>query len=79
MIFKIQMKDPDGVFDSIRDAAKRSLELGESISREEGNLIIESRREKLNEDVKKWITCGEYLTIEIDTDKMTATVLEAKP
>ncbi len=76
MKIKIQMKDPDGVYDAVTDAIKDTLRSIQGISDDEREKLEESRREEANEAIFKWIDYGEYVTIEIDTDNMTATVCE---
>ena len=77
MKFKIQMKDPDGVYDSVTEAANASSQSVSGISDDEREELAESRREELDEKIRKWFKYGEYLTVEIDTDKNTATVCDA--
>jgi len=76
MKFKIQMKDPDGVYDAITDAMKDTLRSIEGITDDERESLEESRREKIEAAVGKWFEYNEYVTIEIDTDAGTATVCE---
>lgn len=76
MKFKITMKHADGVYDSVTDAVTESLAAIEGISDDERETLEETRREEVNEVIGKWFECGEYLTIKIDTDAMTATVCE---
>lgn len=44
----------------------------------EHDALIESRRRQEHDKLSKWFECDTTLAIEFDTDKMTATVLEAK-
>ena len=70
MKIKITFKDPDGVYESIRDYVKtvtaEIVDLGELEQEMHSNA-----EEKLN----RWIKWGEYLTVEFDTDAGTATVV----
>lgn len=75
MKFRITMKDPDGVWDSIQSAAIDSVESDDSLDRDERNLLIDHRRERLSEFIRKWVQFGEYMTVEFDTDANTATVV----
>lgn len=75
MKLKITLKDPDGVYESIKDAAFSTTGDTEKLGNSE--LEAETRREQLEEQCKPWIKCGEYVTIEIDTDAGTATVCKA--
>lgn len=79
MKFRITLKDPDGFYEGIRDAAESSLKKEKGLSAEERESLIESRVEKIGESLKKWVEYGEYVDIEFDTDAMTATVCEEKP
>jgi len=62
MKFRVYMKDPDGIHDSIAEACDEN----------------EQTRECLFEFIKRWCMYGDYITIEFDTDAGTATVLEVK-
>lgn len=75
MKFKITMKDPDGVYDSVQDAVKQSVDALE-LSEEEKEAVLEKRIDSVNSAIGKWFEYGEYLTVEVDTDTMTATVCE---
>jgi hypothetical protein len=77
MKFKIQMKDPDGVSSSITDAIAESV-AAMDLPDDEKELLEETRTEKVNETLREWFEYGEYVTIEVDTDTMTATVCKAK-
>jgi hypothetical protein len=77
MKFKITMKDPDGVYDSVTEAAKQSAAEAKGIDETEREELQESRRETIDQDIRQWFKYGEYLTVEIDTEAKTATVLNA--
>jgi hypothetical protein len=77
MKIKITLKDPDGVFESIKDAAESSMQNTEVLDLDEIAEIIESRQAKLAEQCATWIKYGEYVTIEIDTDTGSAIVCKA--
>ena len=72
----ITLKDPDGVWDSIEEAVRVSIESLEGIDDEEREDLQELRFEQAREDCSKFIEYSEYVTIEIDTEAGTATVLE---
>lgn len=76
MIFRVTFKDPDGPYDDIREAAKNAAGAIPGIDDDERQAIVEARVEKLRKLTARWFEFGEYVTIEIDTDKMTATVVE---
>lgn len=75
MKFTIQMKDPDGPIDCINSAVDESLI--DIADKDEKEAIRDVRFQKLKEATDKWFRYGEYLTVEFDTDKDTATVLKA--
>lgn len=77
MKIKITLKDPDGVYESLREAATNSITALE-LEKGEREDLIESRHERYGEECKQWIEYGEYVTIEIDTDAGTATVCKVK-
>jgi len=77
MKFKITMKDPDGVYNSITDAAVASIAAIEGLSEDERETLEEGRRDEINDAASPWVKYGEYLTVEIDTDAGTATVCKA--
>ena len=70
------MKDPDGVYDSVMEAAKESVQEAQGLEDSEKEELVESRKDGLLDKIKKWFAYGEYVTIEIDTTKVTATVCE---
>lgn len=79
MKFKIVMKDPDGVWDAVEEAAIKSVGVGlPDLDGDERDIITKKRIEGLNKQLCKWFEHGEYLTVEIDTEANTATVLEAQ-
>lgn len=78
MRFIITFKDPDGVYDSIRDAAYNSVNSIEGLDDDEKESLVIDRHESLSDLASKWISYDEYLTIEIDTDAKTARVVERK-
>lgn len=76
MIFKIHLKDPDGVNDSVADAARESVSGMKGLTAEEREDIAETREEIMLEAIKKWFCYAEDVTLEIDTKKGTAKVCE---
>lgn len=78
MKIKITLKDPDGVYESIKETAERSIGEVEGLSDSEIEGLAEKRQESLSEKCRKWIQYGEYVRIEIDTDAGTARVCEVK-
>jgi hypothetical protein len=73
MKINVMLKDPDGVYDSIEQAVEASLPDG--LSAREKAALAEARREETSEALRKWIEHGEYVSIEFDTEAMTATVV----
>jgi hypothetical protein len=78
MKFTVMFKDPDGVYDSLDHAAKELAATVEGIDDDEREALSETRREKIGQFVSRWITYGEYITIEFDTEAKTAIVQVAK-
>jgi hypothetical protein len=76
MKIKITLKDPDGVSESLRDAAESSVPQG--LTQSERESLTESRQERYGKACEPWIEYGEYVTIEIDTEAGTATVCKVK-
>lgn len=77
MIFKVSMKDPDTLYDSVEEAVQDELERMTNIDDEERSMLQESRAEKVREQASRWFQYGEYLTVEIDTEKNTIRVVPA--
>lgn len=77
MKFRVTMKDPDGVQDSLDDAAlTRATELASpEMDADERKSLVESSRTKVGEAISKWFEYGEYLTVEIDTEAKTCVVV----
>ena len=74
MKFKVQMKDPDTLEDAIDEAVKKIVI--EGVDKEEIEMIREHRKDSIRGLCNKWFEYGEYLTVEIDTDANTCTVIE---
>jgi len=78
MIITVQMKDPDSLHEAIEEALYQELAEINNLGLDEyaHNAIFESRREKANAVAAKWFEYKEYLTVQIDTEAGTCTVLE---
>jgi len=76
MKFRVTFKDPDGPYDCLTDAAKESVASIEGIDKDEREALANARREELKKLTDRWFEYGEYVTIEIDTEAKTATVVE---
>ena len=75
MKIKITMKTPDAVLDAVSEAVKKDMP--DDLEPFEYRCVFEERMDALFQGpLKKWIVHREYLTVEIDTDARTATVLE---
>lgn len=75
MKIKVTMKDPDSMHDAVQDAVEKEVkEIG--LTEDETESLIEIRTEKIRDKMYKWFEYGEYLSVEFDTDSMTATVLD---
>lgn len=77
MKLRITLKDPDGVYDCIREASESSINEVTGLSVKELEDLVDDRRNELSEKCATWIKYGEYVSIEIDTDNGTAIVLKA--
>jgi predicted metal-dependent phosphoesterase TrpH len=75
MKIRMQLKDPDGVSDSIQEAVEKSVAASGITDEDEREALIEARTEKAGKAIGKWVEYGEYLTVEFDTDAGTATVV----
>lgn len=73
MKIRIDLKDPDGVFESKLAAIRASVATIEGLSESESAELIDRRMEQMN--LGPWVKYGEYVSIEIDTVAGTATVL----
>jgi hypothetical protein len=75
MKFRITMKDPDGPYESIQEAAKEMVNAIKGIDADERESLQEKRHETLSEFAGRWMEYGEYLEVEFDTEAGTATVI----
>ncbi len=75
MKVKITFKDPDGVYECVRDAVQESLPDGLDAGEQEE--LLESRTEATFEKLKQWLRWNEYVTVEFDTEAGTAVVVKA--
>lgn len=78
MKIQITFKDPDVVYEAVRDAVTKEVNAIESLDADEKESLIETRTEKVNDKLDKWIKYGEYVTIEFDTEADTATVQRSR-
>ena len=77
MKIEITFKDPDALIDCVADGVRENFTLGD-LSEEEAEKVLEVREETVRDICHKWFEHGEYLTVEVDTEKKTCTVLEVE-
>ena len=75
MKFTINIKDPDGFDEGIKEAAKRSMK-NNNTSSSESDILLEIRQREIEETISEWVRYGECIDVEFDTEKRTATVLK---
>lgn len=75
MKYRIMLKDPDGVYESVKDEVSRSIP--EGLGDDEYKAVLEERMEEAWDKLRRWIWYQEYVTIEFDTDAGTARVCKA--
>lgn len=77
MKFRVTMKDPDTLYEAIGESVKGQIEEQHaSLDADEKESLRETRTAKIRELCSKWFEYGEYLTVEIDTDAGTCSVVE---
>ena len=77
MKFTITMKNPDSFEDSIRRAAEDAVEDMALLNPVMKKDLVEKKYKELKKIASKWFEDDEYVRVEIDTEKRTATVLVA--
>jgi hypothetical protein len=75
MKFQITMKDADGPYEGIQDAARLDLSKNSGLSADDIETLMESRVEKIKETTRKFLNFGEYVTLEFDTEAQTCVVI----
>jgi hypothetical protein len=78
MKLRITMKDPDGVYESVRDAVTEQVKAIDGLTTAERERLIDDRKDRLLADLSPWIGGEEYLTVEVDTEAMTCAVVKRK-
>lgn len=78
MKIKLCLKDPDGVYESQMAAVRSQLSEISALSEKERDLLMEARLTELQESMETWVKWNEYVSIEIDTETRTATVLKQR-
>lgn len=69
----VVMKDPDGVYDSIKEHVA-SMIGNMKLTGSEREAVQRNREEMIEEKVRKWFKFGEVVSIQIDLDKMNAKI-----
>ena len=77
MKIKVTMKDPDTMYNAVYDCVKQEVE-AMGLPKDEAEELIEMRTTKQTEKLGTWFEYQEYLSVEFDTEVMTATVLKRK-
>jgi len=77
MKIRIQMKDPDTMHDAVAEAVSEQLQ-SSGLPKDEQDALCEVRCDKIRAICAKWFRYSEYLTVEVDTDAETCTVLPAE-
>ncbi len=81
MTFRVTMKDTDVLDDAIRIAdtdVADSIDANDGMSPAEREETIGELIEEVRDACVRWFKYSEYLTVEIDTEKMTCVVVEQK-
>mgnify|MGYP000906732857 CR=1 FL=1 len=78
MKFRITLKDPDGVYESVRGAVSAQVHAIDGLTPDEREKLIDARKDRLLADLSPWIDGEEYLTVEVDTEPMACTVVKRK-
>lgn len=77
MKIRVTMKDPDVLHDAITDALEADPALAE-LDEDEREAVTELRHDKISRLAGRWFEYGEYLTVEIDTEAESCTVIPRK-
>jgi len=76
MKVRLTLKDPDGVYECVKEAIQETIPDG--LSKDEEADLIESRMEDAQEKMRKWVQYKEYVTVEIDTESGEAVVIPVR-
>jgi hypothetical protein len=79
MKIRVTLKDPDGFYESVRDAVTEWASRQPDLDQEEREQIIDARMTSVWKKLGRWVEYKEYVDIEFDTEAMTATVVARKP
>ncbi len=75
MKFTVYLKDPDGFYEGVQEAAEASITFKDDLSRNELDVLVEARVENIWSVLDRWVGHQEYIEIEFDTEAGTARVL----
>lgn len=75
MKVNVTFKDPDSLYDAIREAVEEEVRGLQGISDEEKGSLIDGRVDEVKGKCRKWFEYGEYLRVQVDTDAETCIVL----
>ena len=79
MKVKITLKDPDALYEAVRDAVSEEVSKLKGLSDGEKERIADDREQEAREKIaSQWMEYGEYLEVEFDLDAATATVIPIK-
>lgn len=76
MIVTLYIKATDSIGDSIRKSVMGSIP--SELSENERDAVYELRKEEIDKKLEKWVSFGEYINVQIDTDAGTAKVIPAE-
>jgi hypothetical protein len=77
MKFRVSMKDPDTLQDTIDRAVAQEVKSLGIVDNDEAAAVAEVRREKVAAVCAQWFKYGEYLTVDIDTEAGTCVVVKS--
>ncbi len=75
MKIRVTMKDPDTMHDAVLEAVTSEVK-AMGLPEDEARKLIQIRVDKQADKMAKWFKFSEYLTVECDTDAMTAKVVD---
>ena len=79
MKIQVTLKDPDALEDQISQGIVDQMFTGhEKLTNEEVEAVVEKRKQSILDLASTWFEYGEYLVVEIDTDKKTIRVVPVK-
>lgn len=81
MKLRITFKDPDALYNCIKEQVVDALpederEEYDRMNVREQNMFIMDRVEDAQDAAREWLSFGEYVTIEVDTEERTCRVVK---